>query len=227
MVAEYLKGARALVLPRIPTEWHAALTRNAHWTICHASQIERICAGEPARLDRNCQAILALDIAFKLAQNSVLRTINVFDFVALVPATYAIRNLSDYAKAWLKGQKESELARKRLDELITALCPAGRDAAELRPRAMKFLSNVACGYPLTHQNAEIIVSHMLPDWGSPQIILLHDRVQGGRRKATKNKREKPGLRCCDCEGAFIRLDPKKLARLAAVRTKRVRAQDGP
>ncbi len=215
-VVEYLKGARALALCHIPPDWQRVRIKNAHWTICRPEQVGRIWAGEAARLDRVCQTVLALDIAFKLAQEAKLKSINVFDFVELIPAVYALQNLSPPAKAWLKGGGSAS-DHKRWEELVAALSPVDGEPINQRAAfARKFLSDVACGYPLTYENAEVIAAHFKGGWGTPKIVPLRNRMEG--RPAPKGD-NRPKLRCCANEGYFVRLGKMKLDKLQQLRPK--------
>ncbi len=213
MVAEYVRGARLLVLPRVPEEWTRTLTKNAHWSVCGGEQIARICAGAPARLDRSCQAIMALEIVFKLAQHPELRQISIYDYVRLAPAIYAQRNLSHYAIGWLKGTADSPADKERHQKLIAKLCQKdGQDEERDRSaKAAKFLAEGACGYAMTYQNAQLIKSSMKRSWGSPRIEMLANRVEG-RPPTGKGKKLLP-LRCCNHEAEFVNLDESKFVKL--------------
>jgi hypothetical protein len=213
MVTEYVRAARVLVLPKIPDDWKKTLTKNAHWNVCSGEQISRICEGAPARLDRSCQAIMALDIAFTLAQHPDLKQIRIYDYVRLAPAIYAVRNLSPAAKAWLKGGAESEADKDRFKKLVGRLCQKdGQDEERDRnTKAGKFLGEAACGYAMTFQNAAIIKSSIKSTWGTPHIELLANRVEG--RPPFSKAKKLPPLRCCIWEAEFINLEADKFVKL--------------
>jgi hypothetical protein len=213
---EYLKGLWPQVMQRIPRDWSEFKFKNAHWSVCHGKQIARICAGQPARLDRGCHATIALQIAFERALNKVVREISVFEYLELVPAVFALGNLSDVAKAWLKGTVRPdhlEYDTGLFENLMKDLCPEGYNDAQLdrRRKLRTFLSNVADGHALTFENAQLIKSHFPPGWGSPQIISLQSRKDGKRRENALKSEVK--LRCCDFESEFIRVGPKRLEEL--------------
>lgn len=102
-VSLYLQGLRAVAAQRLPPGWSDFQFKSAQWSACHAAPIARICKGNPARLDQACHAVVALQTAYERAQNTELRKINIFDYIEIVPAAYALRNLSKLAEGFLRG----------------------------------------------------------------------------------------------------------------------------
>ncbi|VIO70541.1 hypothetical protein CI1B_31950 [Bradyrhizobium ivorense] len=209
---EFMKGLWPQIVRRVPAEWRAFDFRNAHWSVCNSRQIEWVYMGKPARLDRSCHAAIALQIAFEFADNDVVRGLNVLDYLELVPATFALDNISAVAKTWLKGAvrpEHVEYDRTLFEGLIKSLCPEdGQDEQRGRvQKAKTFLSNVADGHALTFENADLIKRHLPSGWGSPRIVPLQSRKDGKRRDSGVK------LRCCDFESEFVKLDQARFEQL--------------
>jgi len=140
--------------------------------------------------------------------------VDIYRYVRLVPAIYAIRNLSPGAHDWLKGRAKRGEDFDSYDALLKMLCPAPEDApGDQIGRAKAFLEDVADGYPLTCENATLIHGRLKPEWRGAKVQLLNARTDGfssGRRQS------KVKLRCCSQEAEFIKLDPALLAQLPSV-----------
>jgi hypothetical protein len=222
-VQAYVRAEVLSVKSLIPDDWRKALSKNGEWK-CHGGQIDRICSGAPARLDRNLQAVLALGIVFSESKNAILRDINIYEYVRLVPAVYALKNLHPSEKLWLTGKSKSEADRSAFEKLVTDLCPKNDDApGDPAARARRFLADASNGHAITWDNARLIRSAISVEWHGSQVLALNSRMEGGRRsKDTKGTK----MRCCDGEAEFIRLDPKKLGKLHRLSTGIRKAQAG-
>lgn len=214
-VPEFIKGFCPQVVPRMPRDWEGFKFLNAHWDKCHPLQIEKIYNGKPASLDHCCHAVVALQAAFEFAQNAVVRTVNVYDYIEFAPAAYVLRNVSDVAISWLKGAVRPEMAaqdQERFAALVKDLCPAdGKDDVRDRPaKVRRFLCDVADGFALTLENAQLIKKYVSGPWGSPEIVALKARGDAGRRPAPVLKNKKViRLRVCDDEGEFVNMRSSK------------------
>ena len=227
-VTEFLKGLRPQIFQRIPPQWKSFDFNNSHWTACHSAQIVRICAGHPATLDRACQAIVALQIAFEHAQNEIVRSIDIYQFIELAPAAFALKNVSDVGKAWLKGTVRSthvEHDQQRYAKLVQDLCPEDENDQQRgrQEKARRFLSNAADGHAITFQNAQLLKSYVSGAWGTPVVVALQSRKEGGRRPATREGEAR--LRCNDFESEFLKLDRGKAIELQKL-AERARVQAG-
>jgi hypothetical protein len=218
LVQGYMRARRRS--SQVPTQWKNALGKKADWAECHGNQIDQICAGVAARLDRNLQAALALALLYKESTHPHLRQLDIFRYLRFAPAIYSIANMPDIAIDWLKGDG-SQKHKPEYEDLITALCPTPSDAEGVqRERAKTFLADAAAGYPMTYPNAELIRSRFQSDWTGAKITLLKTRMD--MRKLRPH--QKMELRCCKCESEFVRLDAEALKSLRKIAENKGRSQ---
>lgn len=214
-VHAYVRAERFITPRLVPEAWKQAVGPNGDWRVCHGSQIDRICLGASARVDRNLQAILALGLLFERSGNAALRAIDICEFITLAPAIYTLRNLTDGARDWLRGKATGMKDKARFKKLIHEFClPDNTPQAQARARL--FLGDASDGCGMTWQNAKLIEAALClrPDWTGVQVKILANRMEGRRPYKLPNEAR---MRCCQNEAEFVRLDQDKLRKLGSIR----------
>lgn len=220
----YVRAERVSIGELIEDQWRRMLPKKADWSHCHGNQIDRIFEGKPMRIDRGLQAMLALQVVFSKSDEQKLRDFNVFEFVRMVPAIYALKDLEPAAQAWLRGGAIDKTGRASFNEFIAKLCPNHAEAKGGQvTRAKIFLSDVAAGHALTFDNAAMILELVRRYDTSARITTLSSRMEGGRRSKLEKRTQ---MRCCDNEAEFIRLSPAAIDRMNAILPHGKRDQSG-
>ena len=224
LIEGYIRAERVSIDALIQPQWRNALPKKAYWANCHGNQIDRICEGKPMRIDRGLQAMLALHVVFSKSSEQKLRDINIFEFVRLVPAIYALKDLTNPGREWLRGNAADERARKRYDRLIARLCPDPASAKGKQiARAKGFLGDVAAGHALTFENATMICREVRRISRNAEVVILSSRMEGGRRPRQGAQSQ---MRCCDNEAEFIRLSTPEVERIKALSSQQKPLQMG-
>jgi hypothetical protein len=214
-VHAYVRAERFSAPKVTPEKWKQALGPNANWETCHGNQIDRICLGAAARVDRNLQATLALSVLFGTSENAALRTIDVYEFITLAPAIYSLRNLTDAARNWLQGKNNRAKEEERFEKFIRELCTSD-NTSQRHARARLFLEDASLGCGMTWQNAKRIetVLRSRLDWTGVEVRILTNRMEGRRPQKRGNE---PRMGCCRHEAEFVLLDARKLKKLQSIK----------
>lgn len=213
-VHAYVRAER-LTAPRlVPQSWKDALAPKGDWRVCRGGQTDSICQGVAARADRNLLATLALSVLFERSDNPALRSLDIFECITLAPAIYAVTNLTDGARNWLRGKAKRPQDRARFQKFIRDLCV--RDPSPpAHDRARLFLEDASYGCGMTWQNAKRVEAALRkrPDWTGVEVKILANRMEGRRPHRRAND---PRMRCCQKEAEFVLPDQATLNRLGAI-----------
>lgn len=204
VVTDYVRAARKLAVLSTPPEWRTAFVENFHWDACNEDSLVRICKGEPSRLDRSCHAMLALDITFKTAHIEALRNVDVYDYIRLAPAMYAIRDLSPEGKAFLSRKTHHGQDLSQYEKLVATLLPQdGQNAIRGRPEKARAFPDAAAGFALTRTNGRAVLSGQHRPYQaartshrpSPGWSAASHHVDDSRRGPARCSHGKAGTRC--------------------------------
>jgi hypothetical protein len=188
----------------IPDGWKARFP-DGNWNSISSAQIEGASNGAALRFDKACVAIKALEIVFAEAAEAALRDIDVYEFLALRPAVFVLRNLDDEARAFLYGDNLNAAEQRLCDDLISQLRPRDNHGVDLG-WARILLTEVAQGFGITFQSATVIAKflHQI-GFSKPAVVALESRMVGSGWKREK--------RCSSSERAFLSVAPPKMSKL--------------
>jgi hypothetical protein len=204
---EFIKGLYLKAISEVPVAWQNPFEnrKGADWARCHPSQIELASKGGPLRFDRACQAIKALELMLKFSSNSVLKKLDLYEYISLRPAIYVLRGLSPAAKTWLGTDGNNQIS------LLKELC--GRDDDVMRAKARSFLDEVSGGFAATGQNADLILCHMREhDRRLAQGVTVAQMSHRGDDERFRRDRMKLAKTCSTTELPFIS-PPRELEEL--------------
>jgi hypothetical protein len=217
-----VKGTLGAASKELPEALKKAMP-HGDWIDCHGDQVDSAWSGEALRFDKACMVIKALELALRRESSSVLNALDVYRFITLHPAIYALRNLEIWRLLFDVQHRDrlhdSEL--RIVETLKASLMPNddhGRKVCK-KEYVETFISQAIHGSPITWHSAEIFCKSFEPGSRSKGVSSnstllarsviaeqLTSRNDGGKRTGKKL--------CSQNEGPFIGLSTELLDELA-------------
>jgi hypothetical protein len=210
-VFEYVKGQRSRAVGRIPQAWQDQFPTRG-WGECNVSQIAMAAKGAAVCLDKACQAIRSLELAFAGATNPALNELDFYQFVRLRPAIYVLRDLDSKQKSLLQATRLNADEEKIYSDLVQKICALREEAptAATTKKAKSFLALAAEGRGITLKNAQLINAFLHEArFGHVTVVAMADRTDGGRKVSEKE--------CNSAESLFVALDEELSAALRRIK----------
>ena len=213
-VFDYVKGQRSRALGRIPKAWQDQFPARG-WGDCNGTQIAKAAGGDALCLDKACQAIRSLELAFAGATNPALNALDFYRFVRLRPAIYVLRDLDSKQKSLLQATRLHADEEKIYHDLVQKICALRREppTAAIIKKAKSFLALTAEGRGITWSNAQFIKAFLHDArFGHITISAMRDRTDSGRKVSQKE--------CNTAEPLFVSLEEELAAALRRIKPAR-------